>query len=84
MFSKVSNASKIALVGLCEHLINKGIDIIDCQVASDHLFSMGAVEIPRSLFMQFLQSISLAEKQSPDRLTHHNFAIGVENAINKL
>jgi len=84
MFSKVSNASKVALVGLCEHLINKGIDIVDCQVASDHLFTMGAVEIPRSLFMQFLESINLSQEQNLSRLTHDNFAIGIENAINKL
>jgi len=39
MFSRISNASKVALVGLSRHLINNGIDIIDCQVASD--FAIG-------------------------------------------
>jgi len=85
MFSRVSNASKVALVGLSKHLINKDIDIIDCQVASDHLFSMGANEIPRELFLQFLEPISLIENPHKlSKLTHHNFAIGIESAINKL
>lgn len=85
MFSRVSNASKVALVGLCKHLINQNIDIIDCQVASDHLFSMGAIEVPRDLFSQFLESINLSQKpQKLSKLTHHNFAIGIENAINEL
>ena len=54
MFSLVSNSSKVALAALCHHLTALKFDIIDCQVATTHLASMGAVDIPRSLFIQKL------------------------------
>jgi leucyl/phenylalanyl-tRNA--protein transferase len=51
MFSKVSNASKAALINLCEH---KNYKLIDCQVHSDHLESLGAEFIGTNRFMEFL------------------------------
>ena len=51
MFSKVSNASKAALINLCEH---KNYKLIDCQVHSDHLESLGAEFIGTNQFMEFL------------------------------
>ncbi len=51
MFSRVSDASKVALVSLCNALAAQKYTLIDCQVASDHLFTLGAVEIPRDLFL---------------------------------
>jgi leucyl/phenylalanyl-tRNA--protein transferase len=51
MFSKVSNASKAALISLCEH---KNYKLIDCQVHSDHLESLGAEFISTNQFMEFL------------------------------
>ena len=51
MFSKVSNASKAALIYLCQC---GDYDMIDCQVYSDHLASMGARMIPREDFMAML------------------------------
>ncbi len=53
MFSKVSNASKIALVWLCQ---NKGYSLIDCQVHTEHLESMGAEFISREEYMEVLSS----------------------------
>lgn len=53
MFSKVSNASKTALVWLCQNVL---IDLIDCQVYTEHLESMGARLIPREDFMGYLKS----------------------------
>ena len=52
MFSKVSNASKVALVSLVQ---NKEMtyNLIDCQVYNDHLASLGAREIPREDFISF-------------------------------
>lgn len=50
MFSKVSNASKVAFI----HLVKSGCRLIDCQVHSDHLASLGAREIPRNEFLDFL------------------------------
>ena len=85
MFSRKSNASKVALVGLCQHLINHHIKIIDCQVASDHLFSMGAKEIPREQFLQHLTQInSVAKTAQFDQLKHLQFDTDIENAINKV
>ncbi len=60
MFSLESNASKVALVALAEHLKNKAFDFIDCQVSTEHLKLFGAKEIPRSHFLkQLKQSLAL-------------------------
>jgi leucyl/phenylalanyl-tRNA--protein transferase len=55
MFSYVSNTSKIALVALCRFLNTLSFDMIDCQVKTDHLKRMGAVEVSRSRFLKQLQ-----------------------------
>lgn len=54
MFTKQSNASKCALVVLCQHLASWGYTIIDCQVYSEHLASLGAQEISRKAFEEYL------------------------------
>ena len=51
MFSKVSNASK---VGFITFIQNTNYKIIDCQVYTNHLESLGAEEIPRDEFLSFL------------------------------
>jgi leucyl/phenylalanyl-tRNA--protein transferase len=51
MFSKVSNASKVALISLCQ---NKKYKLIDCQVHSDHLESLGAEFISTNQFVEYL------------------------------
>ena len=51
MFSKVSNASKVALIWLCH---NFGFLMIDCQVYTKHLESLGAELISRSEYLLFL------------------------------
>ena len=56
MYSKVSNASKIGFVHLVNDLSKKGIELIDCQIKTDHLISMGAREIFRSDFIKILKS----------------------------
>ena len=55
MFSGRTNASKMALVGLTHHMLDKGLEIIDCQIVSQHLMSLGAEVIPRSEFTAILQ-----------------------------
>lgn len=50
MFSRVADASKVALVGLTQRLIELDYQLIDCQVTNPHLLSMGAREIPRTEF----------------------------------
>lgn len=47
MFSKTADASKVAMVGLVGILRRGGCHMIDCQVESDHLNSLGARNIPR-------------------------------------
>jgi leucyl/phenylalanyl-tRNA---protein transferase len=51
MFARVRDASKIALVHLARHLDAQGFGMIDCQMHTDHLASMGARELPRAEFL---------------------------------
>ncbi len=51
MFSRATDASKVAFAHLVRQLETWGYVLIDCQVASAHLFSLGAEEIPRADFM---------------------------------
>jgi len=54
MFSRIANASKVAMVRLCQQLQQKGFRLIDCQQSSEHLSSLGATEIPRATFSHLL------------------------------
>jgi len=54
MFSHISNASKIAFIYLVEKLKNENYSLIDCQVYTSHLESLGAEEIPRSDYLKYL------------------------------
>ena len=53
MFSKVSNASKAALIWLCT---KNNYTLIDCQVRTEHLISMGAEMILQSKYIEILKS----------------------------
>lgn len=55
MFSKVSNASKVAFINLAKKLEKENYRIIDCQVYNDHLASLGCMEIDREDFMLVLK-----------------------------
>ncbi|MEW7289864.1 leucyl/phenylalanyl-tRNA--protein transferase [Aquimarina sp. 2304DJ70-9] len=55
MFTKVSNASKFGFIKLVQWLEEKEVKLIDCQVYTDHLASLGAKEIPRATFLEFLK-----------------------------
>ena len=54
MFSKSSNASKVALIFLVKELKKNKYELIDCQVPTQHLASMGAEPISRTEFLTFL------------------------------
>ena len=54
MFSREKDASKVALVHLTGKLKQWGYQLIDCQVQSDHLISLGAKDIPREQFCIYL------------------------------
>ena len=56
MFALVSNASKVALAWLVDFLKSHAFSMIDCQVTTKHLISMGAREIPRDRFLTLLQA----------------------------
>ena len=55
MFSLRRDASKVALARLIEECRARDIQLIDCQVASDHLASLGAREVSRSQFVALLK-----------------------------
>lgn len=55
MFSRVSNASKVGFAKLVEQLADWGYAVIDCQVETEHLMSLGACMIPRSEFANLLK-----------------------------
>ena len=55
MFTRISNASKVAFVKLVEHLKTLSFDLIDCQLTTTHLKQFGAREIPRSQFLTQLE-----------------------------
>ena len=55
MFSRRTDASKVAMVALAQTLQQWGYALIDCQVANPHLFTMGAQEIERERFQAILR-----------------------------
>ncbi|OFE11932.1 leucyl/phenylalanyl-tRNA--protein transferase [Pseudohongiella acticola] len=55
MFSVAPNTSKIAFVALATQLQNWGFALIDCQMPTDHLQSLGAHEMSRAKFQNVLQ-----------------------------
>jgi leucyl/phenylalanyl-tRNA---protein transferase len=56
MFSLERDASKVALKRLCDELVARGYHMIDCQMATPHLMSLGAELIPRLDFIQLLSA----------------------------
>jgi leucyl/phenylalanyl-tRNA--protein transferase len=54
MFSRTRDASKIALAHLARRLHAAGFGLIDCQMRTDHLASLGAREIPRERFQRLV------------------------------
>ena len=60
MFSKASNASKLALAALASPSME--LDVIDCQIQSVHLAAMGARAIPRAQFLRMVRKVRFANK----------------------
>ncbi len=68
MFSRQPNTSKIAFCYLVTQLKEWGFQLLDCQVHNNHLQSLGASEISRELFQQYLNNMDdllLPHKNSP-------------------
>jgi leucyl/phenylalanyl-tRNA--protein transferase len=62
MFSRRTGASKVALAHLVEHLGPRGVEMIDCQMSTAHLASLGAREMPRA---EFLRRLGVLARQPP-------------------
>jgi len=54
MFSERPDASKVAFVSAVRWLAGRGLDLIDCQVSTEHLLRFGARDIPREEFLAWL------------------------------
>lgn len=54
MFSRMPNASKVALVHLVGHLNRRGFTLLDTQFMNEHVRQFGAIEIPRSVYLERL------------------------------
>jgi leucyl/phenylalanyl-tRNA--protein transferase len=63
MFSRVSNASKIAAAHLARFLETQGFGMIDCQMNTPHLASLGAREMPRGDFIARLHALVAMDMQ---------------------
>jgi len=57
MFSFASNASKAALITLNNKLRDRSFGLIDCQIRSPHLASLGARDVPRKEFITLLERL---------------------------
>ncbi|WML34652.1 leucyl/phenylalanyl-tRNA--protein transferase [Clostridium sp. OS1-26] len=55
MFSTMSNASKAAFITLCKKLEEKEYIMVDCQVYTEHLESLGAVNVSREKFLELVE-----------------------------
>lgn len=65
MFTRVSNASKVAFVSLVGLLVKHRVTLIDCQVTTQHMLGLGAREIPRD---RFLELLAHAAQQPPEKV----------------
>ena len=68
MFSRQTNASKAAMLVLCQQMVLNDFEILDCQVESPHLVSLGASLMPRNKFAAVLRQAC--------KIKLNNFSIG--------
>ncbi|MFK7904425.1 MAG: leucyl/phenylalanyl-tRNA--protein transferase, partial [Chitinophagales bacterium] len=61
MFARQSNASKAGFITLVHNLQKWGIDLIDCQIHTDHLESLGAMDISRPYYLELLEELLTAD-----------------------
>ena len=67
MFHRQTDASKVAFVTLALRLREEGVELIDCQLPTAHLASLGAEEITRSDFLQRLRAGGVVPSTLPER-----------------
>jgi leucyl/phenylalanyl-tRNA---protein transferase len=80
MFTRVTDASKVALVHLCRCLEAWGFGLIDCQVLTGHLLRMGAEQVARAEFVRLLGHWGAlpGRERSWDELPRTPYALGPE------
>ncbi len=71
MFSHQDNASKFAMLGLCSVLVQNDFELLDCQVLSQHLLSLGAQLITRAEFSGILRGFCATEGQFANWPSNH-------------
>lgn len=76
MFSRQTDASKVAFVTLIEHLRRSGIFLIDCQMMTPHLESLGAHPLPRDAYLRVLEE-TLA--RHPGSLAPETWSLATEH-----
>ena len=64
MFAATTDASKVAFWHAVRFLMNEGCELIDCQLSSEHLSSLGAIPVPRQEFLNQLQRL-IADPGTP-------------------
>ncbi|MEH6758222.1 MAG: leucyl/phenylalanyl-tRNA--protein transferase [Parasphingorhabdus sp.] len=77
MFSRASDASKVALAWLVARLIVGRFKLLDCQFMTDHLASLGAVEISQA---EYLEQLRAAQNHSPRAFSEIKPPIGSEDS----
>lgn len=76
MFSHTTNASKVALIALCRALHDWGFPLLDAQVSSAHLHTLGAGEISRRDFIAYVDDYT----QRADKIGHWRKRFGLRIA----
>ncbi|RPJ06804.1 MAG: leucyl/phenylalanyl-tRNA--protein transferase [Spirochaetaceae bacterium] len=80
MFHRKANASKVAFIALCHRLAELGFMVVDCQVYSPHLESLGAWELPRN---DYLKLLSLCLQHSTRQGSWEKLFSGYENTLSQ-
>ncbi len=65
MFSAVTDASKVALVALAHRCRALGVELIDCQLPTPHLESLGSRRLPRAEFLQRVKRLQALQARGP-------------------
>lgn len=68
MFSRETDASKVALAWLVARLRMGGFELLDCQFMTDHLASLGAIEMTQSAYLKLLEAALTNAVQAPSGL----------------
>ncbi len=75
MFSRRTDASKIAFVHSVGYLRERGFELIDCQVWSHHLKTLGARTLPREEFLSLLNTLCSAHREPGSWVAEHEHFI---------